>query len=572
MRADRQPVSSRATKKSIALLGLIAFSLAGSSAYAGTAATTSALPGIKSLAGQCDAILQGVSDTGPGTVVLAARKGELICTSARGMADIELGLALKPEQKFRIGSITKQFTAVALLKLVDQGKARLDDPLSKYVSDFPNGGQITLLQLLNHTAGVGDFTNAPKFAETTQRIDTTSKDLVKLISALPADFAPGTAWKYSNSGYILLSSVIEKITGKNWNLALDELLFKPLNLKDTVWENPEQVWPGLVRGYQKNAQGGYAPASPMSMTVPQGAGALISTVNDLWHWNEALHGGRILSTTSYQQMTTPQGAAVKGRYGFGIVNNQVRGHSTFWHNGGINGFVSGLTYIPESGTTVVLLNNLEGPPGPYLMQLAAQVIGDPFVVLTREKWTEESMKNAQGIYAKDGVTRTIKFQDGKLYSRRQGGKDLALVTATQERLGFDIDPLNWMELVRDGQRKVAALNFYPQGSSASELWTRQGDLPAEAAAPTLSETQLARLVGSYTSPAFSVDVRRTAKGGLEVQAKGQPSAEIVATDVNKFKLTVVDASLEFDGQGPLAENVILRQSGQEIKMQRVGVK
>ncbi|MES2040445.1 MAG: serine hydrolase domain-containing protein, partial [Pseudomonadota bacterium] len=198
MRAYRQPVSSRATKKSIALLGLIAFSLAGSNAYAGTAAVaattaTSALPGVKSLAGQCEAILQGMSATGPGTVVLAARKGELICTSARGMADMELGLALKLEQKFRIGSITKQFTAVALLKLVDQDKARLDDPLSKYLSDFPGAGKITLLQLLNHTAGVGDLTGAPNFAETTQRIDTTSKDLVKLISALPADFAPGTS-------------------------------------------------------------------------------------------------------------------------------------------------------------------------------------------------------------------------------------------------------------------------------------------------------------------------------------------------------------------------------------------
>ncbi|MFZ6747945.1 serine hydrolase domain-containing protein [Undibacterium sp. Ren11W] len=565
-----QPAASGLNTQVSLLRALIACSFLASSTYA--LAADVALPSVKSLAGQCDAVLQPMPQTGTGTVVLAARKGELICASARGMADIELGIAMTPEQKFRIGSISKQFTAVALLKLIDQGKAKLDDPLSNYLSDFPNGGQISLLQLLNHTAGVSDFTNVPKFAETTQRIDVGTEDLVKLIAVLPVDFAPGSAWRYSNSGYILLSAVIEKITGKSWHEALDELLIKPLELKDTSWENPQQVWPGLVRGYQANQKGGIAPASPISMTVPQGAGALISSAKDLWRWNEALHGGRVISAASYQQLTTPQGAAIKDKYGFGIGSRQVRGHAALWHNGGINGFASDLMYLPESGTTLVQLNNFEGPTKPYSMKLAAQLIGDPFVALTPEKWNDINMKAAQGVYAKNGVTRTIKFTDGKLYSQRQGGRSLELITATQQRIGFEADPLSWMELEIDAQRKITGLKFYPQGNNVGEVWLRQGDLPAQTAALALSEEQIARVLGSYTSPVFSTEVRRNAKGGLEVQAQGQPASDIVAVGPNKFKLTVVDATLEFDGQGSAAESVMLRQGEKEIKLLRIKVK
>jgi hypothetical protein len=305
------------------------------------------------------------------------------------------------------------------------------------------------------------------------------------------------------------------------------------------------------------------------MTVPQGAGALISTATDLWRWNEALHGGRVLSAASYQQLTTPQGAAIKDKYGLGIGSRPVRGHAALWHNGGINGFVSDLMYLPESGTTIVQLNNFEGPPKPYSMSLAAQVIGDPFVVLTPEKWNVTSMKAAEGVYAKNGVTRTIKFTDGKLYSQRQGGQSLELITASQQRLGFALEPLSWMELDLDAQRKITGLKFYPQGNKTGDSWIRQGDLPAETAALALSEEQIARVLGSYASPAFSTEVRRSAKGGLEVQAKGQPTIEIVAIGTNKFKLTVVDATLEFDAKGSAAESVLLRQGEREMKLLRV---
>ncbi|MFZ6657092.1 serine hydrolase domain-containing protein [Undibacterium sp. TJN19] len=563
------PVQKKSRSALLNKTNILACFLAATLSPLATFAASIPLPSVKSLAGECDAVLKDTPADGPGTVVLLARRGELICTAARGMADVELQQALKPEHRLRIGSISKQFTAAALLKLVDQGKARIEDPLSTYIPDFPNGGNITLLQLLNHTSGIASITSVPGFDENTQRMDKTSKELMKLITDLPTDFAPGSAWRYSNSGYIVLSAVIEKITGKSWHQALDELLFKPLHLKETTYEDPAQIWPGLVRGYRKDNQGRISPAAPISMTVPQGAGALISTAKDLWQWNEALHGGRVLSPASYKQMITAQGAAIKDNYGFGIGARPVRTQTAIWHNGGINGFVSDLYYLPESGTTVVQLNNLEARVQAYALKLAAMAIGDPILALAAEKWTNDQLSSAQGEYVKDGVSRTLRLREGRLYSQRQGGRALALSTASQQRLGFDDDALSSIQLERDAQGKVTALHFYPQGNSKAEVWVRKGDLPAEAAVAALSEEQIARVIGSYTSPGFSTEVRRNGKGGLEVQAKGQPSLEIVPITANKFKLTAVEATLEFETQGKQAQSVNLHQGGRILVLQRV---
>jgi D-alanyl-D-alanine carboxypeptidase len=527
-----------------------------------------ALPSVKSIRGECENILNGAPVNGPGTVVLVARRGELVCSAARGMADVELNVALRPEHRFRIASLSKQFTAVALLKLVDQGLAKLDDPISKYQNDFPNGANISLLQLLNHTSGVASITDLPGFENGDLRKDMSSKELMKLTTDLPPNFAPGTAWRYSDSGYIVLSAVIEKITGKSWDKALDELLFKPLNLKDTAYENPDDIAAGLVRGYRKDKQGKISPASPISMTVPQGAGALISSAKDLWRWNEALHGGRVLSPVMYQQMTTAQGAAVKDKYGFGILNMPVRGQAALWHNGEINGFVSELYYLPESGTTVVQLDNMDARAKPYALKLAATAIGVPFANLSLEKWTPEQLASAQGEYTKDGASRTLKLRDGKLYSQKQSGRALALSTAKQEKLAFDDDELSSIQLQRDDKKQVVAMHFYARGSNKPEIWTRKGDLPKEAAPMAIAEEQITRVLGSYTSPRFSIEVRRSGKAGLEVQAKGQPNIELILVAPNKFKLSVVEATLEFDASGSQAGSVILNQGPNVITLKR----
>nr|WP_315472772.1 serine hydrolase domain-containing protein [uncultured Undibacterium sp.] len=553
--------------KRIVLASMIACGLLTTNAYADN--TKAALPSTKSLSAECANVLKDKPQDGPGTVILLARKGELICSAARGMADIEFGTSLLSQHKLRIGSISKQFTAAALLKFVDQGKASLDDPFSKYYPSYPNGDKISLRQLLNHTAGVGDITRAPDFLGKTQRIDSTTEDLIKLISATPVDFAPGAGSSYSNSGYILISAVIEKIAGKSWDQALDELLFKPLNLKDTGWENPNFPTKGLVRSYTQNGNGGVAPSTPLSMTVPQGAGALVSTVKDLWEWNEALHSGKVLSAASYQQMTTPQGAAIKDNYGFALFKREVQGKSALWHNGDINGFAANLIYFPESGVSVVQINNSDEHPKSYYLRLAATALGTPFAVLKPAKWKEEELKSVQGVFSKDGVNRTIRLVDNELTTQRSGGPRLALMTATEQRFGLSEDPLSWFKVERDAQGKVSALVFHPQGNQTGELWKKTAELPVDAPSVQLNEAQMNRVLGKYAHPQFSVEVVRNKKGGLDIIPKGQPGAELLAISPTKFRITVADVSFEFDIDEPMANSVTLYQGPAVLKMERV---
>ncbi|WP_395010464.1 serine hydrolase domain-containing protein [Undibacterium sp.] len=559
--------STQFPSKRFLLASMIACGLLTSNAYADN--TKAALPSTKSLSSECANVLKDKPQDGPGTVILLARKGELICSAARGMADIEFGTSLLPQHKLRIGSVSKQFTAAALLKLMDQGKATLDDPLSKYYPKYPDGDKISLRQLLNHTAGVGDITRAPDFIEKTQKIDSTTEDLIKLISVTPVDFAPGAGSRYSNSGYILLSAVIEKITGKRWDQALDELLFKPLNLKDTGWENPDFPTKGLVRSYTQNSIGGVAPSEPLSMTVPQGAGALVSSVKDMWQWNEALHGGKVLSAASYQQMTTPQGAAIKDNYGFALIKREVQGKSALWHSGGINGFISNLIYFPESGISVVQINNSDERAKPYYLQLAASALGAPFAVLKPAKWKEEELKSVQGVFSRDGVNRTIRLVGNELTTQRQGGQQVNLITAAGERLGVAGDILSWFKVERDAQGKVSGLEFHPQGNQTGELWKKIADLPVDTPSVQLNEAQMNRVLGKYAHPQFSVEVVRNKKGGLDIIPKGQPGAEMIAISPNKFRITVVDASFEFDADEPMANSVTLHQGPAVLKMERV---
>jgi CubicO group peptidase (beta-lactamase class C family) len=439
-------------------------------------AQTVPLPPIQSLSGICAEDIKGIPARGPGTAVLIARRGELICAAARGMASIELGVPLDPHQRFRIGSVSKQFAAAALLKLVDQGRASIDDPLAKYLPDYPNAGQITLHQLLNHTSGVHSYTDIDGYMHTPVRSDLDTQQLIRVFADIPLDFAPGSEWKYSNSGYVLVGAVIEKITGKPWGAALDELLFKPLKLADTAYEDPSRLWPGLVQGYVFDAQHAPQPAEFISMTQPGAAGALISTVYDLWRWNEALHGGGVLSQSSYHLMTTPEGAASgSARYGFGISVRSVRGRTCFEHAGGINGFRARLVYLPESGTTVVQLNNHEDT-AKAAHELAARAIGDPYPELPLVAWSEQSLQATQGRYANEDANAKLSYREGRLYWQQQGSADVELRPSSGERLAF-VDSVDWMKLERDDKGKLIGVRVFAGGEGPGVLLLRLADVP-----------------------------------------------------------------------------------------------
>jgi len=357
---------------------------------------------------------------GPGAAVLVARGDTVLFRSARGEADIEKHVKLRPESVFRIGSVSKQFSAAGLLKLVEAGKVKLDDPLSKYVPGYPGGERITILQLLNHTSGVRNYTDIPGYMDGPVRRDLTTAQMIDVFKNEPPDFAPGSKWAYSNSGYVLVGAVIEAASGKPWYTYLDEVLFKPLGMKHTGYGGNPTFAAQQVRGYSSGA-GSVAPMRPLSMTQPHAAGALLSNIDDLFIWNRALHEGRVLQSATYKQMITPAGAAAETGYGFGLFDRKMRNRDALWHGGGIFGFVSSLAYLPGPDITVVVLENDDASNSGYGLtrKLAAMALGEPYPEMRAVAIEPAALKAAEGVYRFGGdVTRVLRVVDGKLTAQR----------------------------------------------------------------------------------------------------------------------------------------------------------
>lgn len=506
----------------------------------------------------------------PGVTVLVARGDQLLYKGARGMASIELGVPMQPDQLMRIGSVTKQFAAATLLKQIDEGKAKLDDPVSKFLPYYPNGGQITLLQLLNHTSGVKSYTSIPGYMGNPVRRDLSTAELIKEFKDLPVDFPPGEKWAYNNSGYVLLGAVVEAISGKPWYQSVDELL-QPAHITSVHYQAGDKLFKGMAQGYTLNDRREVAPAGFLSMTQPHAAGALIANTEGLWRWNQALHGGKLLSAASYQRMTTPEGPAKTFHYGFGIATGRLRDQTMLSHGGGIHGFVSTLNYLPQSRTTVVILRNSDGPG--FNMDLAARklaafAIGEPYAEPTPVAVPAEQLKSVEGLYALDDKqTRVLRVKDGVLHSQRTGGGSNALIALGGDRFAFP-DSLTWFQIDRGSDGRPVAARVFNNGENEAERWVRSGELPTELAFITLSPAQMQALVGDYASPQFSMRVFVDDQGRLQGQAPGQPAFELKASTPRRVHVPQVDAQLDFSGTEGPAGAVTLLQGGNTLVMAR----
>lgn len=511
---------------------------------------------------------EAIPADGPGIALLVARGDQVLLRAARGRASVELGVALTPEHRFRIGSVTKQFAAAGLLKLIEQGKAGLDDPLSRYVPGYPNGDAITLRELLNHTSGIRSYTDLPGYMADGVRRDLDTTALIGVFKDQKPDFAPGERWAYNNSGYVLVGAVIEAITGKPWYAWLDETLMQPLRLAHTRYGADDAVIDGYVEGYSLDAHGAVTRAAPLSMTQPHAAGALVSTLDDLWHWNQALHHGRVLGADSYRAMTTPEGAATTAHYGYGVQVGRFRGTATIEHGGGIFGFVSELVYLPEYGLTGVMLRNADGsPPPPILRRVMAYATGQPFPEVTAVPLAAGALNGVEGVYRLDAeTTRVLRVVDGVLTSQRSGGAVSPLTPIGPDRFAF-ANSLARIELVRDRARRVTALRFYPDGDAAETWKLVSRELP-DRAEIALSAQAKQVLVGEYTSPQLGFKVFVDADGALRIQVPGHPAFALKAQTPRRLFLDAIDARLEFEpAEGP-ARQVTLLQGSARIELRR----
>jgi CubicO group peptidase (beta-lactamase class C family) len=338
---------------------------------------------------KADALLSGLIQTNdPSLAVLVAQNGKILFEKGYGLADLEHHVPVIPQTTFRIGSITKQFTAAAILKLQEEGKLSLDDKLSKYIPDFPRGDEVTLRQLLTHTSGIHDYSDDPRMTKpiTTEAIIEELK-----MQKHPYDFDPGGAWRYDNSGYVLLGYIVEKVSGQSYGSFLRENFFHPLAMTDTGVHHAQLDLPHEALGYSLITNG-FTWALNEDQTWCGGAGALYSTVEDLYRWNEGIFNGRVLDAASLKAAFTPdktkeiQGYNRDTGYGFGWFIRRHRGLREISHGGGLDGFRSMLLRLPDEKFTVAILANA-GPgrtnasPEILAYQLVAIFLADKLVPL-----------------------------------------------------------------------------------------------------------------------------------------------------------------------------------------------
>lgn len=296
--------------------------------------------------------------------VLVAHRGRVIYRKAFGWANAEWQVRNTPTTRFRIGSVTKQFTAMLILMLAEEGKLRLDGTIRDYLPEYPaaQGSRVSVHQLLTHTSGIPSYTGLPGFMANISRNPASPVEFVHLFDTLPFEFPPGSQFRYNNSGYYLLGAIIERLEGEPYDRVLRRRILEPLGLRETGYDWSADIIPQRASAYQMTL-GGLRHAEYLDMSLPYAAGSMYSTVDDLWRWNQALTSHRLLSAESYRLMEAAHVPAGPGWYGYGWFSERVdRGAgrdsaTAIWHSGGINGFAAMNYRIPEDDITIIWLDN-----------------------------------------------------------------------------------------------------------------------------------------------------------------------------------------------------------------------
>lgn len=297
---------------------------------------------------------------------LVAENGKVIFKKGYGSANMEWNIPNQPDTKFRLGSVTKQFTAFLIVKLAEEGKLKLDVPITTYLPDYPkeNGDKITIHHLLTHTSGIPNYTNAPNFFKDKSRNPYTPEEFVKTFSGLPLEFTPGEKFNYSNSGYFLLGYIIEKVSGKTYEQYLQETIFTPLKMVNTGYDHYDMIIKNRAAGYEKKGKQ-ISNAPFLDMSIPYAAGSLYSTVEDLYLWDQALYTNTLLSEKSMESLFKSYIKFGNNAYGYGWFISEAKigdkePVKIIEHGGGINGFNTIISRIPAHKNLVVLLNNTGG--------------------------------------------------------------------------------------------------------------------------------------------------------------------------------------------------------------------
>ena len=534
--------------------------------------------------------------------VLVSDQGKVIYKKGFGMANMEWDIPNKPNTKHRLGSITKQFTAMLILQLVAEGKLDVNEPITTYLQDYPkaNGDLITSHHLLTHTSGIPNYTSFPKFREDENRNPYTPEEFVKKFDEKELDFTPGEKFSYSNSGYFLLGVIVEKLSGKSYEQMLQDKILTPLNMKDTGYDHFGDILKNRATGYERLGRD-YVNSTYLDMSIPYAAGSMYSTVEDLYKWDQALYTTIILPKqymALYFKPYIPSYGNSHYAYGWGVgytkIGKSMDSIYAIGHGGGINGFNTNISRTTSNTSLIVLLNNTGGAPLNDMTtaihgilhgkeyDMPKKSVADVVLTVIEDKGIDagishyNSIKDSESHNLSEREMNAIGYELMGTEKVEEANKVFELITKefptssnAYDSYAESLMKLGKNDLSIKNYRKSVALNPNNQNGidSLKKLGDDVSDLVKEV---EVSNAVLETYIGKYElQPGFILSV--TLEGNqLKTQATGQPVVDIFPKSENEFYLKVVDAQLAFNkNDAGDIESVTLFQGGREMIGKRI---
>lgn len=391
-----------------------------------TPSLIAAPPGDSELQSQVDAIAAEAlkKPGGVGLSIGVSRGSNVVVAKGYGLADAEFDVPADKDTMFRIGSVTKQFTAAAIMTLLEQGKISLEDDTSKFLPDYPmQGHHVTIRHLLTHTSGIVSYTDVGEEWQKLMPLELSHEELLALVKDKPFEFEPGTKWAYNNTAYYMLGMIIENISGKSYAEFMQDEFFTPMNLDRTRYDVSRDLIKNRAQGYSLR-KGELANDAPLGMSQPGAAGALLSTGEDLVRWSKALSSGNVVSADSFKQMITPVTLpdGTNTEYGFGLMIGEMDGVEVVQHGGGIHGFNSMLIWVPEQDLHVAVISNGEAlDSGKVASAIMLAALGIEKAPVKDEPIDAELLARIAGTYVFNEMPMDVKVwaEDGKAMVQAQ---------------------------------------------------------------------------------------------------------------------------------------------------------
>ena len=529
--------------------------------------------------------------------VLIAEQGKVVYKKGFGMANMEWDIPNKPNTKHRLGSITKQFTAMLILQLVADDAIDLEAPITSYLSDYQkkNGDQITIHHLLTHTSGIPNYTSFPNFFKAESRNPYTPSEFVEVFAHKDLDFVPGEKFSYSNSGYFLLGVIAEKLTGKTYEQLLRDNIFTPIGMNDTGYDNHKDILKNRATGYEKDGLA-YVNSNYLDMSIPYAAGSMYSTAEDLYLWDQALYTDKLLPQKLMDLYFKPQISAWGNShyaYGWGVgkemIGNTDDSVEAIAHGGGINGFNTNISRVTSDKSLVVLLNNTGGAALNEITKAIRGILYNKTYDFPKKSVANELLSVIQEKGIKAGIAHFNTIKDNDVFDLNEGemnniGYKLMGAGKTEEALqvfklnvdefpeGFNVYDSYAEALMNLGQKDAAIKNYRksvemnPANQNGIDMLEKLGadisDLVEEIIVP---DNLLKSYVGKYElKPGFILTVTKEGSQ-LKAQATGQPAFDIYPKSNTVFYLKVVQAEVTFNtAKDGTVESLTLLQGGQEI--------